>query len=129
MENLTPELEKLAETLYGDDKKMDMQEVLDRIRKDVKKRNNEEVSALLVEVMGATEDKEWATVLCDTILQEHGKSYKVAGARSYASIVKEMRNAQKRYFQLRDNDSLQQSKSLEAKVDKANKAILDYYGL
>lgn len=53
---------------------------------------------------------------------------KKAGARSFAKLVKEMREAQKAYFRNAGNPmgkkKLAESKKLEAQVDRAVEAVL-----
>ena len=43
----------------------------------------------------------------------------------FATLVNDMRNAQKEYFRTRSDSALKEAKSLEARVDKAVQDILD----
>lgn len=52
------------------------------------------------------------------------KEGKKAGSKSMAKLVKQMREAQNRYFQTRSNEALRESKKLEEQVDRAVEAVL-----
>lgn len=61
-------------------------------------------------------------LLC--VLNEYGRRKKEAGARGYAKLVGQMRQAQRDYFRTRDKNTLARSKKLEEQVDRANRIIL-----
>jgi hypothetical protein len=44
--------------------------------------------------------------------------------RGFARLVAEMRTAQNRYFRRREEDDLRAARELEAKVDRATRAVL-----
>ena len=61
-------------------------------------------------------------------MEEYGKARKKAGARSFARLVKEMRDAQNAYFRNAGTpvgkQKLAESKKLEEQVDRAVEAVL-----
>jgi hypothetical protein len=59
----------------------------------------------------------------ETMIENYARQKKIAGSRQLATLVKQMRDAQNRYFQTRSDDALKQSKQLESQVDRVVKMI------
>ncbi|MCH8479167.1 MAG: hypothetical protein LAT56_14675 [Wenzhouxiangella sp.] len=67
-----------------------------------------------------SEQAEQAKVALDQAFKEGKRK----GAKSMAKLVKEMRQAQNRYFETRSDEALRLSKKLESQVDRAVEAVL-----
>lgn len=77
---------------------------------------NEEILNRLENHLSAPEAMQVLTI-CNEYFNSQKRELKLKSVRSYCKIVNEMREAQKRYFQTKSKDALNQAIKLEKQVD------------
>lgn len=82
-----------------------------------------ELARAVTQYFDAEHDEEFVENFIKDV-SAYGRDKKISGSRSFARLVKKMRQAQNRYFQTKSHEALKESKSLEEQVDRTVDAVL-----
>lgn len=122
------DMRPLAEALNKSEKepRVPIEAKLSEIREFVQTASEEQLAEALAQSVDheSNDSYEMFRALLLVVLQYYGRRKKEAGARGYAKLVDQMRQAQRTYFRTSSHSALAESKKLEGQVDLANKLVL-----